>query len=532
MDYTIGMPTKAPDDMMTWLMSSGQLTSNTILYKMDYYIDKFGKRRRGVKCTCSECCQSFFAEYVGNLNGGIYGWFHDKEGKPVYNKYLTFCPLCEAEAENVYIGKNKKESILLSSVDAITIQKVNGRIAIIRWQAEKRYTSGKCENYIIPWEAYVFDGRKCVKMATYYTTGFYNHEVYTGEWKQRSKCVDTIGKINTDYIYPFESYVFDGTELENAKFDIYVNSGVRVYPVSYLRLYQRHNTVENLVMSGSLQAVNDMLDGGYRGYMSVAAPLSRSDKYNWKAKKPSAILGLNKPEYKALKNERLDYIDLYLKTKPYGITVKNMKEILKRNTEWNINILATEFKENIVRADRYIMKQRKKYGRRVDMYELFDYWRMIGPADALNDLNIRYPQNLKHAHDECVRLKKWKEDRELAEKFEKRYEELSAYSYQNDIFMIRPCHDEAELINEGKTLEHCVASYAKRHASGDTSIFFIRFVDKPDEPYYTLEWTGSCINQDRGYKNELQTDEIKEFESEWLEYVKGVQNGKRDKKAS
>lgn len=529
MDYTIGMPTKAPDDMMTWLMSSGQLTSNTILYKMDYYIDKFGKRRRGVKCTCSECCQSFFAEYVGNLNGGIYGWFHDEEGKPVYNKDLTFCPLCGAEAESVYIRKERKDSILLSSVGTITIQKVNGRIAIIWWKAEKRYTAGKCENYIIPWEAYVFDGRKCVKMVAYYTTGFYNREVYTGEWKQRSKCVDTIGKVNTDCIYPFESYIFDGTELENAKFDIYINSGVFGYPVSYLRLYQRHNTVENLVMSGGVQVINDMLEGGYGNFV---APLSNSDRYNWKARKPSVILGLNKTEYKALKNERLHYIDLYLKARSYGITVKNMKGILERNATWNIESLITEFKENIVRADRYIVKQRKKYGRRVDMNVLLDYWHMVEPAEALNDLNIRYPQNLKHAHDECVRLKKWKEDRELAEKFEKRYEELSAYSYQNDIFMIRPCHDEAELINEGKTLEHCVASYAKRHASGDTSIFFIRFVDKPDEPYYTLEWTGSCINQDRGYKNKLQTDEIKEFESEWLEYVKGVQNGKRDKKAS
>ena len=99
--------------------------------------------------------------------------------------------------------------------------------------------------------------------------------------------------------------------------------------------------------------------------------------------------------------------------------------------------------------------------------------------------------------------------------------------------MIRPCRDEAELINEGKTLKHCVASYAKRHASGTTSIFFIRHIDRPDKPYYTLEWTGRVIVQDHGYKNRLQTDEIKEFEKEWLEFVKGVnENGQRTRKAS
>ena len=530
MDYTIGMPTKAPHDMMTWLITSGQLTSNTILYKMDYYIDMFGKRRRGVKCTCPECCQSFFADYVGNLNGGVYGWFHDEEGKSVYNKDLTFCPLCGAEAENVYIGKNKKDSILLSNAGAITIQKVNGRIAVIWWQAEKRYTAGKCENYIIPWEAYVFDGRKCVKMAAYYTSGFYNREVYTGEWKQRSKCGDTIGRVYTDHIYPFKSYIFDGTELENAKLDVYLKDNVLSYPVSYLRLYQRHKEVENFVMSGGVEIVDYLLKGDST---RLVASLAYSDKIiNWKARKPAAMLGLTKPEYKILKYESLEYINTYLRCKPFGMTIDNAIHILDKNSPWSINRFVTETSENIARANRYLEKQRKKYKTAVYLSELVDYWRMVEPVEALNDLNVRYPQNLKRAHDECIRLKKWKEDQELAEKFEKRYEELSAYSYQNDIFMIRPCHDEAELINEGKTLEHCVASYAKRHASGDTSIFFIRFVDKPDEPYYTLEWTGLGINQDHGYKNKLQTDEIKAFESEWLEYVKGVQNGKRDKKAS
>ena len=167
------------------------------------------------------------------------------------------------------------------------------------------------------------------------------------------------------------------------------------------------------------------------------------------------------------------------------------------------------------------------------MSDLIDYWRMVEPADRLRNTNVRYPQNLEHAHNELIRLKKWKEDQELIEKFAKRYEELSVYSYSNDKLMIRPCHDESELIAEGKILEHCVASYAKDHASGKTSIFFVRHTDAPDEPFYTLEWRNNKIIQDHGYKNRLQTDEIKRFEKEWLEYVEGVmENGKRYSKAS
>ena len=254
---------------------------------------------------------------------------------------------------------------------------------------------------------------------------------------------------------------------------------------------------------------------------------------NWKLRKPSAMLGLTKTEYKALKSASLNDIKLYLRTKDFGVTTENIYGILERNYDWHIETLVTEFKENVPRADRYVVKQQKKYNNGTTLSELMDYWRMVEPVDRLKDPKVRYPQNLRHAHDELIRLKEWEENKELIEKFRQRYEKLSIYSYCNDRLLIRPCRTEAELIIEGKVLDHCVASYAKRHAYGDTSIFFIRYVDRPDEPFYTLEWTGRRINQDHGYKNRLQTDEIKKFEKEWLEYVKGVdKNGEYSRKAS
>jgi hypothetical protein len=62
----------------------------------------------------------------------------------------------------------------------------------------------------------------------------------------------------------------------------------------------------------------------------------------------------------------------------------------------------------------------------------------------------------------------------------------------------------------------------------------VRRLDEKDKPYYTLEWKDGEINQDHGYKNKLQTDEILAFEKKWLKHIaevdakKGKVNGTQD----
>ena len=527
------LPIKPPEGLKKWMFEQKLLDAGVIVYKMEYHQDEHGRNTRDVRCTCSSCGTSFYAEYHPSYNPNTcgYGWYSKTDGRVVNDGEHCICPACGAAVTAKYIGRHRGDVLYLRILDTITVERVNNRIAIIRWRAEQIFRNGCISYDIYPWEAYVFDGKRCVKNVAYITYGYFNRQCYAGEWFERSKCNDTIGRIVKDNIYPFEPEIFYGTVLENAKFDIYYNKNkTYLYPVSYLRLYQRHNTVENLVMHGCIDITNDILNGGY----GEVASLRNSDKLiNWKARKPAAMLGLTKPEFKILKNKRLREISFYSKCKDYGVTLDNIDKLKERYYSGYLEEIAVEFKENIPRACRYVEKQRKKYGKIVDLSDLIDYWRMVEPADRLRNTNVRYPQNLEHAHNELIRLKKWKEDKKLIEKFAKRYEELSVYSYSNDKLMIRPCHDESELIAEGKILEHCVASYAKSHASGKTSIFFIRHTDAPDEPFYTLEWKDNKIIQDHGHKNKLQTEEIKEFENEWLEYVKGVmENGTRYSKAS
>ena len=64
----------------------------------------------------------------------------------------------------------------------------------------------------------------------------------------------------------------------------------------------------------------------------------------------------------------------------------------------------------------------------------------------------------------------------------------------------------AEIVQEGKTLRHCVGGYAARHIEGSCTILFIRRARTPMRSFLTVElyeergrWK---IRQVHGYKNE------------------------------
>lgn len=99
---------------------------------------------------------------------------------------------------------------------------------------------------------------------------------------------------------------------------------------------------------------------------------------------------------------------------------------------------------------------------------------------------------------------------------------MKKYAFTDGDILIRPCGTEEELIAEGKALHHCVASYAERHARGELTIFFIRRKDKPDEPWYTLNFNEKklSVTENRGMCNCARTEEIQNFENTWLEWIR------------
>lgn len=129
----------------------------------------------------------------------------------------------------------------------------------------------------------------------------------------------------------------------------------------------------------------------------------------------------------------------------------------------------------------------------------------------------RYPDNIGEAHDRLMiqieTKKSAKDDLMIRERISN---ELSKYRFADDDFVITPANSIADLINESAKLNHCVRTYDKRYASGETSIFLIRKRDDVNSPFYTLELSSKNeIKQLRGKNNCTAVNEVLDFVEEW-----------------
>ena len=108
-----------------------------------------------------------------------------------------------------------------------------------------------------------------------------------------------------------------------------------------------------------------------------------------------------------------------------------------------------------------------------------------------------HPRDLSAAHQKMVaEMDKKGFDRRILEvmtkypDIKKNYRKLrSRYYFENDSYMIRPARNAGEIVREGRQLHHCVGgdNYLKSHNDGRSYILFLRFKDKKEMPYITIE---------------------------------------------
>jgi hypothetical protein len=210
-----------------------------------------------------------------------------------------------------------------------------------------------------------------------------------------------------------------------------------------------------------------------------------------------------------------------------------------------ITILEKQKKRiGIVRVLNYLKAQRDKqkdYDKTlVNAAHLRDYWDMLIKVYRSMPDELIFPRDLRRAHDEIQERIDEKENAAVSAKIAERAEELSEFIFMDydTGLMIRPAGNYSEFIQEGKRLSHCVARYATSHSEGRTNIFFIRKIEDPSTPYYTLELDKDfkMVIQNRGKGNCARTEEVERFEAAWLEHVKEIiskekKNGKRNSKS-
>lgn len=160
-------------------------------------------------------------------------------------------------------------------------------------------------------------------------------------------------------------------------------------------------------------------------------------------------------------------------------------------------------------------------------YFLKDYFDYIGFAKLLeadlHDLKVLYPQNPKKAHDEFAAIVNSKEFSsgelpQIARQHEK-YNQMFGYAYKG--LLIVPPKRHNDIKKEGEILKHCVATYAKRVATGETIILFVRKENEPDKPYFTLNINPDNYKmiQCRGLLNCGYPKTVKAFIDKWYQNV-------------
>lgn len=163
--------------------------------------------------------------------------------------------------------------------------------------------------------------------------------------------------------------------------------------------------------------------------------------------------------------------------------------------------------------------------------DYFDYtgWLVEMGYDMRNEFNI-YPRNFMEKHDEMAKVyqkfkdKQHREDikrfNRLLKQMRKEFKEDNPLNLQVQGLFIRLPYRVEELKTEGEILHHCVGTYFDKVIKCKTTIFFVRRIESPDEPFYTLEWRDHKIVQCRGFRNCGMTPEVKAFTTVFAECMK------------
>lgn len=551
-NYAALVPDKPQTDVVAFAKQEGAFRGEYLIYKMDRYYEPLEDCcKNAVRVCCTACGGTFYADKVpvATCNAQCYtpapfGWFNAETRESVISGSQTKCPICGAEAKTVHTGQMRcyggeiVDDVYVTELSRLSVEGKRDRLVLTDWLIRRCVDKDADVRYEVwPYTAWVVEERKIVRLMGYMK--FMTSMRLLGHWEQRKTYRDVFG--SADLVARWDPELLEGTTAEHCKLDLYQEAGGTKL-VSYLALWCRHPNVENLMVQGCGHLVGAWIDKEHKSYNYHGAT-PRLESVNWKQRRPSAMLGLDREELRQLRRENWSVDDLmaYKLVRDAGVPVRlpGDMELLRSRPVYDIEkILEEGPKGELWRVLRYLKKQNAGWS------DLRDYWRMAGEdGQDLTEGLIRWPRDLHAKHREQIMARQAEARRQrLAEKkkkiaeqaplFAARLEALAPLCYEADGLLIRPCSNEEELIAEGNALHHCVASYAQDHAAGRTAILFVRRAEAPEKPYYTLELDEQqlTVRQNRGKYNCARTPEIKAFEDKWLAWVRaGVPRDKDGK---
>lgn len=506
----------SPEQLDAWLREHGGRGREALRYRKVKVMDPLTEQpKQYAQCRCSVCG----AEWLTNIfQESGYPSFENMDGL-VMNGQLTTCCECGAEVEAAYYTRLKNHPIR-SAKYPWEVLKVDGCILFCCWGVIHEIGWDYDSIEIFKRNVYLLDkAGRWHRFTAMARSGWSSMSamMYIDSWYKKDTF--SVSDYGWENVLPHEKNVWEGTVLENAKMEVLeqLNEGVDL--IQYARIYMRHKAVENITMHNPYLVVAGM---------KMFSGVTGMDWLNYARAKPHEMLFMEKEKYKKVcpKDEiegRLVMEHQYAVAACllWGASPNYAERLTKAGADFAFRHKRNDLlrRWGLVRVWNYIRKQKGDMKDAIKLCE--DYWDDLPQINAdLTDPVVIFPPNLLVAHAGVVAAIKYMTDKKLRRKFSKMAEKLQPLSWENNGIVIFCAKSEEDLIIEGKTLGHCVGRYGSQHCAGN-SIFFIRKAQSPEIPYFTLQLNtkNGVVLQNQGKQNCSTSEEVKQFENEWLEKV-------------
>lgn len=451
-----------------------------------------------------------------------YGVFQTK----LHHNDEVKCPVCKSKCIVKASGRGRKHMVddayfiyyekSAKNPDAIVAR---GILAVRDYSGDFRSVNTK----YIETALYVFEMGKPVMLTRccYYSTAK-TMETYDSWAKRKSvfSMLDQASTLNKKFIYASHKNIkkaVKNTPFRYSTWEQYGNYDM----IKFFSLYCKYPCIEYLTKLGFKDLVDAKLEG-FNTYNAV----------NWRGKTLLQVLRLTKKDIKIIQASGIEVSPLFLKL--YQISQKDGSRLSTEEIKgimdagYYTNDLLSVLKYTSLRkADNYIDKQlsksKEQYKKSKGQFHYYYKHQVsITWIDYIADCNrleldlssdsVLFPKDLYRAHQNTIKQVKIKGDKILDKKIKARIENLNKeYCFENRGLIIRPAQSTIELIAEGKALNHCVGTYSDKYAQGKTILLFIRNINKPDNPYFTLELKNNAIVQCHGKNNCLPDKRVNAF---------------------
>ncbi len=424
-----------------------------------------------------------------------------------------YCPNCKNKVTFKAQGKATK---ILDHTRIAYIQKTTDGIVVREFYARKKYH----DHYRNPDLQYWEEERHFIdknSVSSYSFGKFLSTEEY--RW---SEGVRSGGYF--DYYKDYRSVLYSKNldkALENTPFQY---SEIKTYALKYHKFevlhyfnrYKKFPCIEHLIKLKLWALTDDALGNNY---------YHKSLDFSGSSLKE--ILGLNRQELKlliAVDGTSADVALIKKASERNLILNKEILEWIRSNNAYEPTMDIMNY-TTIQRVIRYSSIQYDKYSsEKVRILTILQWWKdyldnAIFLGYNISSKRVLFPKDIKKAHDDILTLIQIKENDRLNELILQRHQALfNRYYFKDRDLFIRPPASYEEIIQEGISLKHCVATnYSKSYAEGKTDLLFIRKASDKQVPYYTVEFKNGRIIQIHGYDHAKPTEKINNFMSKWLQ---------------